>query len=359
MWTARFSAVSGDPFDGSLGFLFPAPEGLVIGPETRSLLQAQGSLPSTELVEMAGFNGITTNPGPTTPRHVIFDDGLGQPLPLADGTGFHNFPIQDALDARLNASPAYHALFSAAFNGGSPLPPGGVTIHMRREAIAEFQTALPGADAPIDRYARGDLGALSASEKRGALLFFGKAQCVSCHAVAGPANEMFSDFRLHRIAGPQVFPAFGVGTGNVIFDGPGENEDIGAQQTSGDPSDRYTFRTAPLRNLAVSPAFFHNGAFGSLESAIAHHLDVVRSARSYSAAANGLAADLQVGPIEPVLAEGIDPRLRRRIRLSAREFQDLVEFVRDGLLDARVHDFCDMVPASLPSGRAVATFEGC
>ena len=115
---------------------------------------------------------------------------------------------------------------------------------------------------------------MTQGQKRGALLFFGAARCVHCHAVAGPSNEMFSDFSPHRIGGPQVAPVFGVGTGNTLFDGPGENEDFGFEQTEGDPALRYTFRTAPLRNLKVAPAFFHNGAFGTLEAAIAHHLDV-------------------------------------------------------------------------------------
>src|SRR5947208_3213494 len=51
MWTPRFVALSGDPFDASLGFDFPQPEGVVTGVPT--LLASQGSLPSTELVEMA------------------------------------------------------------------------------------------------------------------------------------------------------------------------------------------------------------------------------------------------------------------------------------------------------------------
>src|SRR5262245_7105918 len=275
MWTARFVALSGDPFDNSMGFKFPPPENIIT--TTQILLQAQGSLPSTELVEMAGFTGITENPGPFGPAHFQFDNGQGESLPAPDGTGFHNFPIQDAVNARLNAIDDYLALFGDAFNGGVPLPPGGITIDMRREAIAEFQMSLPGADAPIDRFARGDHDAMTIKQKRGALLFFGKAGCVACHAVAGESNEMFSDFQLHRIAVPQVFPGFGVGLGNVIFDGPGANEDFGVEQTTGDPTLRYMFRTAPLRNLAVAPALFHNGAFGSIEAAIEHHLDVLDS----------------------------------------------------------------------------------
>jgi cytochrome c peroxidase len=357
MWTARFVALSGDPFDNSSGFQFPPPENVITS--TQTLLQAQGSLPSTELPEMAGFTGITANPGPTGPLHQQFDDGHGEPLPPPDATGFHNFPIQEAVDARLNAIDEYLALFGRAFNDGTPLPPGGITINMRREALAEFQMSLPGADAPIDRFARGDNGAMTRQQKRGALLFFGKAGCVSCHSVAGPSNEMFSDFQLHRIGGPQVFPLFGVGKGTVIFDGLRANEDFGAEQTTGDPALRYMFRTAPLRNLAVSPAFFHNGAFGSIKAAVTHHLDVLNSATHYHRDRNHLPPDLFVGPSAPVLAAGIDPRLAHPIPLTGREVEALVAFVSEALLDQRIHRFCELAPTSVPSGLPVARFQGC
>lgn len=170
---------------------------------------------------------------------------------------------------------------------------------------------------------------------------------------------MFSDFQLHRIGGPHLFPQFGVGAGNVIFDGPGHDEDFGVEQTTGDPSLRYMFRTAPLRNLAVAPAFFHNGAFGTIEAAIRHHLDVVTSARAYDPEANDLASDLFVGPIEPVLAAGIDPLLARPIALRDVEIERLVDFVENALLDRRVLELCDLVPQSLPSGLPVALYRGC
>jgi cytochrome c peroxidase len=357
MWTPRFVALSGDPFDPSLGFKFPAPEGVIFGEPT--LLAAQGSLPSTELVEMAGFTGITANPGPFGPRHFQFDNGVGQTLPAPDDTGFHNFPIQAAINARLNDNAEYLERFGAVFNGGAPLPPGGITISMRRRAIAEFQTILTAADAPLDRFARGDSRAMSVAQKRGALIFFGKANCVACHAVAGNSNEMFSDFQAHRIGGPQLAPMFGVGTGNTIFDGPNEDEDFGFAQTEGNPALRYMFRTAPLRNLKTAPAFFHNGAFGSVERAIAHHLDVEESLRTYDPVANGVPPDLLVGPSEGMLLAGIDPLLQHPLRLTSQEFKDLVEFVRDGLFDGRVRDFCRHIPASVPSGLPLQIFEGC
>jgi hypothetical protein len=47
------------------------------------------------------------------------------------------------------------------------------------------------------------------------------------------------------------------------------------------------------------------------------------------------------------------------IHLNAQEIKGLVEFVRDGLFDDRVLSFCQHVPASVPSGMPLQTFEGC
>jgi cytochrome c peroxidase len=170
---------------------------------------------------------------------------------------------------------------------------------------------------------------------------------------------MFSDFRPRRIAGPQVAPRFGVGLGNVVFDGPDENEDFGFAQVTGDETQRYTFRTAPLRNLKVARAYFHNGAFATLEAAIRHHLDVRRSLRTYDPTANALPADLAPGPYQAMLAAGVDPLLRKRIRLSRPQVRQLVEFVGEALLDESVLDFCRHVPERVPSGRPLQTFAGC
>jgi hypothetical protein len=51
--------------------------------------------------------------------------------------------------------------------------------------------------------------------------------------------------------------------------------------------------------------------------------------------------------------------LQTPIQLTSQEFSDLVEFVRDGLFDRRVLDFCDHVPDSVPSGSPLQLFEGC
>ena len=184
MWNGRFSAPSGDPFDNSMGFLFPPPEGATKFPQNdplvKHLLVAQAHIPPTELVEVAGFTGTK---GTISPRFDQFDDGKGSVVPPADGSGFRNEPIRQAVLARLNGNARYRQLFGALFP--SVAAGGLIDFTMFGRAIAEFEFTLVYADAPIDQFARGQTNAMSSSEKRGALIFFGKGNCASCHAVGG------------------------------------------------------------------------------------------------------------------------------------------------------------------------------
>lgn len=324
MWNDRFVSLSGDPFDPSAKFSFPPPEGTSLS-YLPHLLTAQAFIPPTERAEAAGF--------------AFAGD--------ADA-------IRAEVVRRLNETPAYRHLFAAAFpdvRRGARITYDHVAL-----AIAEFEFSLTFANAPLDRYARGEREALTEDEKRGALLFFGEAGCVSCHQVAGRSNEMFSDFRDHVLAVPQLVPAHA----NVPFDGPGANEDFGREQLTGRAEDRYAFRTAPLRNVALQPAFMHDGAFTSLEAAVRHHLDVVASALAYDPLAHGVAADL-AGPPAPVLPmlERLDPLVATPRQLSERQLDALVAFLRDGLLDprARPERLRHLVPERLPSGREPLSFQ--
>ena len=361
MWNGRFSAPSGDPFNNSAGFLFPPPEGSTTFPANdpviQHLLQAQAFIPPTELVEVAGFTGTRFTIGP---RFDQFDDGKGGTVPPPDASGFRNEPIRQAVLARLNSTPKYRQLFGALF---PKVAAGGpIDFSMFGRAIAEFEFTMVFANAPIDKYARGDDNAMDSDEKRGALIFFGKAKCVSCHAVSGPSNEMFSDFKMHNIGVPQIAPIFGVGEGNVIFDGPGENEDFGLEQITGKSADRYKFRSSPLRNVALQAAFFHNGAFTRLEDAVRHHLNASDSARHYSPIRAGVDKDLtyRLGPIEPVLAK-LDAGMSTPLGLDQSEFEHLVAFLRHGLLDERASpkSLCAVSPRAVPSGMPVLSFEEC
>jgi cytochrome c peroxidase len=324
MWNSRFASLAHDSFDNSAGFQFPPPEELNLS-HLPHLLVAQAFIPPTERVEVAGFDF----PG-------------------------DNDAIRDEVLRRLNDTPAYRTLFGEIFP--EVLTGAPIDFDMFGTVIAEFEFTLVFANAPIDQFARGKKNALTTEAKKGALLFFGKARCVECHAVSGTANEMFSDFKLHVIGVPQIAPQ----VSNMTFDGPAEDEDFGLEQITGREEDRYRFRTSPLRNVALQAAFFHNGCFTRLEDAVRHHLDVFSSARNYDPVAAGLAADLTLlrGPVEPVLAR-IDPLLAAPMSLTDEEFHQLVEFVRGGLLDkrARPEHLRRLVPETVPSERPKLEFQ--
>jgi cytochrome c peroxidase len=165
-----------------------------------------------------------------------------------------------------------------------------ITFATFGQAIAEFEFSVTFMNAPVDRFARGESKAMADAQKRGALVFFNKANCVQCHAVAGGSNELFSDFENHVAGIPQIAPKFGAGLGDVPFrNAKGQftddgNQDFGNFDITEDPTDIYKFRTSPLRNLAIQPAFFHNGSFISFTDALRHHLDALHLARSYDPA---------------------------------------------------------------------------
>src|SRR4029434_7793025 len=184
MWNSRFASLSFDPFDNNLGFMFPLPEGMTLS-DNAHLLIAQAFIPPTERVEAAGF----TFPG-------------------------NNFDIRDEVIRRINDVPEYRKLFGKIFpevKAGGP-----VTYDMFAQAIAEFEFTLVFANAPLDRFARGEENALANAQTQRALLFLGSSNCVAGHTVSGQSNEMFSDFREHVVGVPQIAPAVGnPAAGNV------------------------------------------------------------------------------------------------------------------------------------------------
>src|SRR3989454_1008196 len=182
MWNSRFASLADDPFNNAAGFLFPSPEYLTLS-YLPHLLVAQAFIPPTERTEVAGFEF----PG-------------------------DNDALRTEVLKRLNGTLAYRALFGQVFPEVSR--GAAITFDMFGKVIAEFEFTLVFADAPIDQFARGQKHALTTDQKKGALLFFGKARCVECHAVSGIANEMFSDFKPHVLGVPQIAPVIG----NLPFD---------------------------------------------------------------------------------------------------------------------------------------------
>ncbi|MEP6793099.1 MAG: cytochrome c peroxidase [Saprospiraceae bacterium] len=408
MWNGRFTALSDDPFDNSSGFEFPPPEGdslfsIMYGyvSNVKHLLVAQAHIPFTELPEMAvftntanlilsfsRFSGLSENEDATghktsliflptdnkvgadrsvcpTPDFSQFDDGHGLSVPPVDPVyQSSNFGIRAKVLNLINHNPTYIKLFKKIYPQVAHTP---VDFIMMGEVIAEFEFFLTFATAPLDKFAVGKKDAMTSSQKRGALIFFGRGNCVSCHAVSGTSNEMFSDFINHNVGTPQIYPVFGLGTGNVPFSEincPNKTAtgtlDFGREEFTGQLEDRYMFRTSPLRNVILQSSFFHNGSFKDLKKAIRYHLDPTHNIDHYSPAANGVPSDLKYKPSDmPNVMVTIDPLLADGISLDEDEFEDVYHFVREALYDDRAspEKLQALIPVRVPSGVNLAHFE--
>lgn len=410
MWNGRFAAISGNPFDNSKGFEFPPPEASIFNQgtdylnKTKHLLVGQAHIPFTELPEMAGFtiseeatavsfsrfSGLTIlgnsnkkasplvfkigkNKIAASVNSVcadvdfgIFNDGQGFPVPPIDpAINSANFRIRDKVLELINANPEYRRLFSDIYpeiKNGTP-----VDFIMVGEVIAEFEFFLTAAKAPLDKYAMGSKNALSDQEKRGAIVFFTKGNCVSCHSVKGNSSQMFSDFESHNAGVPQVHPMFGVGTGNVPFSElacPNKTVsgtlDFGLEEFTGNINDRYKFRSSPLRNLKVQAAFFHNGSFTQLKDALEFHLNPSVKIKTYNPYQFGVPQDIKYNKMDMTdVMKTLDPVLKRGISLSRNEKEDLLVFLTESLFDNRAsaENLREEIPTRVPSGLPLQYFE--
>lgn len=173
----------------------------------------------------------------------------------------------DKLAARVAAIPEYRARFDAVIGPETPIGFADIA-----NAIAAFITFEWRADdSPFDRYLR-DGTAMEPDAMAGMELFYGKAGCGTCHS-----GQFQTDQGFHAIAMPQI--------------GPGKKErfetlysDLGRMRVTGDPRDAYRFRTPPLRNVARTGPYGHDGAYATLEAVVRHHLDPVASLMSYDPA---------------------------------------------------------------------------
>lgn len=245
--------------------------------------------------------------------------------------------IRRALLARLRHIPAYVERFRAAFADAE------ITLPRLAAAIAAFERRFIFTAAPWDRYLNDEDEALNAQQKRGALLFFGQidptVNCAACHS-----GDLFSDFQHHNLLVPQLGPSPG-------HDYTGR-EDWGRSSVTFDLRQRYQFRTPSLRNVELTPPYFHDGAFPTLAAAIRHHSNINGSAAAYDPTANAIPAAhfSSLRPFQPAkqLATAA-PQLINGLPLSESDIADLVAFLT-ALTDPAARDLSAFLPDSVPSG---------
>ena len=147
----------------------------------------------------------------------------------------------------LKSIPGYAKPFEAAF----PSDKDRITMPNVVTAIAAFEATLITPNAPFDKYLRGDANALTAEQKEGLKLFIDKG-CASCHAGINIGGQMYAPFGVIEKPGADFLP-------------PG---DKGRLEVTKTVSDEYVFRVPELRNIELTPPYFHSGKSWDLRQAV-------------------------------------------------------------------------------------------
>lgn len=182
-------------------------------------------------------------------------------------------------------------------------------------AIAAYERTLLANNTDFQNWLKGDTRAMNKNEKKGALLFFGKARCYECHS--GPAlnSENFYALGMNDLSGSGVH---GI-TDEVTKKGRGG--------FTNNPTDNYKFKVPQLYNLADVQFLGHGGNFTSVREIIEYKN-------------NGVKQNNEV-PNEMV-SDKFSP-----LGLNDNEITLITEFIEKSLHD---NDLKRYDPASLPTG---------
>jgi cytochrome c peroxidase len=156
-----------------------------------------------------------------------------------------------AIRGTLEGDASYRAGFAAAYRDG-------LTEANIKDALARYIDTLVTPNARFDQYLNGDLDALNTEERRGFENFV-ELGCTSCHQGANIGGNLFQrigvmrDYFRERVenGGPQVSAS-----------------DDGRFTVTKKPEDRHVFRVPSLRNVALTPPYFHDGSAPTLEHAV-------------------------------------------------------------------------------------------
>ena len=192
-----------------------------------------------------------------TVLHAVFNiaqfwDGRAADLKAQAGGPIQN-PIEMGITHEhaiemLKGIPGYTPLFAAAFpDEKDPIAMPNVVA-----AIAAFEATLITPNAPFDKYLRGDANALTDEQKEGLKLFIDKG-CATCHSGINVGGQMYAPFGVIEKPGADFLP-------------PG---DKGRFEVTKTVSDEYVFRVPELRNIELTPPYFHTGKAWDLRQAVA------------------------------------------------------------------------------------------
>lgn len=248
----------------------------------------------------------------------------------------HPEQVWSALMQRLGTIPEYRRMFEKAYPGQRFQ---NMTFAHASNAIAGFLIArLAFNNTPWDRFLAGNDRALTLVQLQGAKDFM-TARCSICHN--GPA---LTDNKFHNVAVAQLGPGKGDGIGGL--------DDFGRGRETGVLTERYAFRTPPLRNVELTAPYGHDGAFFSLRDFVDHYSESDVKLRNFDASQLEPALRGTVlATVEDILATR-DPLLTG-VSFSPQVVDEVTEFMK-ALTDPAARNLSGIVPGRVPSGLPVS-----
>ncbi len=242
-------------------------------------------------------------------KNILGFEGLE--IQAIAGQDVHRMDIANSI---IPTHQTYQQMFAAAF----PQDPENERINDVNAglAIAAYERILLSNQAPFQRWLKGERTAMNEQELRGAIVFFEKGNCVSCHT--GPAlNSMaFHGMGMKNLQGPGTYG-----------DDPTKPEHKGRGGFTGKQEDMHKFKVPQLYNLTDSRFYGHGASFHSVRDVIVYKNNAVAE-----------------NPDVP--ASQLSPRFTP-LGLTEAEIDDLTAFVENALHDPNLTRY---VPTSLPSG---------
>jgi cytochrome c peroxidase len=201
---------------------------------------------------VGGASGAVNSPTVFNVRYNFRQFWDGRAANLAEqATGPVNNRVEMASSwpevvAKLNSDSALAAQFQAIY-------PDGVQSKNIQDVLATYQMTLTTPNARFDKWLRGDKGALTADEQKGYQLFKSYG-CIACHQGANVGGNMYQ--------------IFGVMNGYFAARGNPTEADNGRFNVTKNPADKHMFKVPSLRNVAITPPYFHDGTAQTLEQAV-------------------------------------------------------------------------------------------
>jgi len=258
--------------------------------KTNQGTEAQWTIDTPKETNSLGFEGVETQALAGSDVHRLEFD----PVMLQNNATYKS--LFDTAFPDIPASERYTKLYGAL-------------------AIAAYERSVVASEAPFQKWLQGNSDAMNEDEKQGAMLFFGKGKCYSCHSGPGLNGMGFHALGMNDLSGSEIIGE------------PTEADKKGRGGFTKNAEDDYKFKTPTLYNLRDLKFLGHGGSFSSVKEVLEYK--------------NIALAENNAVPQDKISKEFVP------LGLTDVEIVQLTAFIENGLFDPNLERY---VPESLPTG---------